>query len=168
MDESDLPEDDERGESPNQKLDRNWMELLQELRVLQTGVQILGGFLLTLPFQAKFDSLDSFQTGLYLFNVMTAALTTTVILLPVSIHRRLFRKQLKSVLVSAADSMTKMALAGVALLIVGTAVLVYDVVAGRNAAFIAGGAIVLVLLFLLLVVPWWLSYRSRRPRGTGL
>ncbi|OFI39278.1 sodium:proton antiporter [Arthrobacter sp. SW1] len=168
MDESDLPEDDERGESPNQKLDRNWMELLQELRVLQTGVQILGGFLLTLPFQAKFDSLDSFQTGLYLFNVMTAALTTTVILLPVSIHRRLFRKQLKAVLVSAADSMTKMALAGVALLIVGTAVLVYDVVAGRNAAFIAGGAIVLVLLFLLLVVPWRLSYRSRRPRGTGL
>ncbi|MGW9413705.1 DUF6328 family protein [Arthrobacter cupressi] len=160
-------QDDDRGESRNQKLDRNWMELLQELRVLQTGVQILAGFLLTLPFQAKFDSLDSFQVGLYLFNVMAAALTTAVILLPVSVHRRLFRKRLKSVLVSSADNMAKTALCGVAVLIVGTAVLVYDVVAGRDAALIAGISIVVVLLFLLLAIPLWLSYRSRRPPGHG-
>ncbi|WP_115790201.1 DUF6328 family protein [Arthrobacter silvisoli] len=167
MDDMEFLEDDKRGESPNQKLDRNWMELLQELRVLQTGVQILAGFLLTLPFQAKFDTLDSVQVALYLFNVMVAALTTALILLPVSVHRRLFRKRLKSVLVASADFMAKTALGGVAVLIVGTALLVYDVVAGRSAALIAGGAIVLVLLFLLLVVPLWLSYRSRRPRGTG-
>jgi len=168
MDETWIPEDDDRGESPNQKLDRNWMELLQELRVLQTGVQILAGFLLTLPFQAKFETLDSFQVGLYLFNVMVAALTTALILLPVSVHRRLFRKRLKSVLVASADFMAKSALCGVAVLIVGTALLVFDVVAGRGAALIAGGAIVLVLLVLLLAVPLWLSYRSRRPPGPGL
>lgn len=162
MDETIFPEDDDRGESPNQKLDRNWMELLQELRVLQTGVQILAGFLLTLPFQAKFDTLDSFQVCLYLFNVMAAALTTAVILLPVSVHRRLFRKRLKGVLVSSADTMAKAALCGVAVLIVGTAVLVYDVVAGRTAALIAGAAIVLALLLLLLAVPLWLSRRSGR------
>ena len=167
MDDIEFPEDDKRGESPNQKLDRNWMELLQELRVLQTGVQILAGFLLTLPFQAKFDNLDSFQVGVYLFNVMVAALTTALILLPVSVHRRLFRKRLKSVLVSSADFMAKSALCGVAVLIVGTATLVYDVVAGRSAALIAGAAIVLVLLILLLLVPMWLNYRSRRPPGTG-
>ncbi|WP_120521771.1 DUF6328 family protein [Arthrobacter celericrescens] len=165
MDDMEFLEDDKRGESPNQKLDRNWMELLQELRVLQTGVQILAGFLLTLPFQAKFDTLDSFQVALYLFNVMVAALTTALILLPVSVHRRLFRKRLKSVLVASADFMAKSALSGVAVLIVGTALLVYDVVAGRSAALIAGGAIVVVLVFLLLVVPLWLSNRSRRPPG---
>jgi glucan phosphoethanolaminetransferase (alkaline phosphatase superfamily) len=168
MDDIGIPEDDDRGESPNQKLDRNWMELLQELRVLQTGVQILAGFLLTLPFQAKFATLDSFQVGLYLFNVMAAALTTSLILLPVSVHRRLFRKRLKSVLVASADAIAKTALFGVAVLIVGTAVLVYDVVAGRGAALVAGAAIVLVLLFLLLAVPVWLSFRSRRPPGPDL
>ena len=50
-----------RNETAEEKLDRNWMELLQELRVLQTGVQILAGFLLTLPFQARFETLTDFQ-----------------------------------------------------------------------------------------------------------
>ena len=78
-----------RNESAVEKLDRNWMELLQELRVLQTGVQILAGFLLTLPFQSRFETLDDYQTTLYLANVALAALTTALILLPVSVHRRL-------------------------------------------------------------------------------
>ena len=65
---------DGRNETAIEKLDRNWMELLQELRVLQTGVQILAGFLLTLPFQSRFESLDDFQTNLYLANVALAAL----------------------------------------------------------------------------------------------
>ena len=108
------------------------MELLQELRVLQTGVQILAGFLLTLPFQARFATLDSFQTTLYLACVVLAALTTAMILLPVSVHRRLFRLRLKATLVSSADRITKVALAGVALLSVGTSALVFDVTAGRT------------------------------------
>ena len=52
------PDDDGRGESSNQRLDRNWQEMLQELRVMQTGIQILTGFLLTLPFQSRFEELD--------------------------------------------------------------------------------------------------------------
>ncbi len=91
------------------------MELLQELRVLQTGVQILAGFLLTLPFQSRFETLDDFQVTLYLANVALAALTTALILLPVSVHRRLFRLRLKATLVSSADRITKVALAGVGL-----------------------------------------------------
>src|SRR6188472_4375105 len=76
-----------RDESRAERMDRNWVELLQELRVLQTGVQILAGFLLTLPFQARFETLDGYQIGLYLANVIVAALTTASILLPVSLHR---------------------------------------------------------------------------------
>ena len=106
-----------RNESTEERMDRNWMELIQELRVLQTGVQILGGFLLTLPFQERFELLDDWQRSLYLFNVMVAALTTVLIVLPVSVHRRLFRRGLKAVLVSSADTITKWALAGVAILI---------------------------------------------------
>jgi hypothetical protein len=142
-----------RNESVEEQMDRNWMELIQELRVLQTGVQILAGFLLTLPFQAKFDSLDNFQVGLYLTNVILAALTTALILLPVSVHRRLFRKRLKATLVSSADRITKVALAGVALLSAGTSALVFDVAAGRNAGITAGAALLSVLIILLVYVP---------------
>lgn len=150
-----------RHETVDQQMDRNWMELLQELRVLQTGVQILAGFLLTLPFQARFATLDGFQTGLYLANVVLAALTTALILLPVSVHRRLFRKRLKATLVSSADTIAKLALGGVGLLSVGTSSLVFDVTAGRSAGLIAGGTLLAVLIALLVYVPLRLNKRAR-------
>jgi Family of unknown function (DUF6328) len=142
-----------RNESVEEKMDRNWMELLQELRVLQTGVQILAGFLLTLPFQSRFETLDDFQVNLYLANVALAALTTALILLPVSVHRRLFRLRLKATLVSSADRIAKVALAGVGLLSVGTSALVFDVTAGRTAGLTAGAVLLVALLILLVYVP---------------
>lgn len=156
-----------RNESTEERMDRNWMELIQELRVLQTGVQILGGFLLTLPFQERFEDLDDWQRGLYLFNVMAAALTTSLIVLPVSVHRRLFRQGLKSTLVSSANIITKFALFGVAILIVGSASLVFDVVAGRTAGLVSGGVIILVLLVLVLGTPIWLHRRALRNHDNG-
>jgi glucan phosphoethanolaminetransferase (alkaline phosphatase superfamily) len=149
-----------RNETREEQLDRNWAELLQELRVLQTGVQILAGFLLTLPFQQRFEKLDDFQVNLYLTNVVVAALTTAFILLPVSVHRRLFRKRLKETLVSSADSITKIALAGVGLLSAGTAALVFDVTAGRSAGLTAGGTLMAVLVVLLVYVPLHLNRRA--------
>ncbi len=149
-----------RNETREEQLDRNWAELLQELRVLQTGVQILAGFLLTLPFQQRFEDLDGFQVTLYLVNVVIAALTTAFILLPVSVHRRLFRKRLKETLVSSADTITKIALAGVATLSVGTTALVFDVTAGRSAGLITGGVLLAILLVLLIYVPLRLSRRA--------
>jgi hypothetical protein len=149
-----------RNETREEQLDRNWAELLQELRVLQTGVQILAGFLLTLPFQERFEDLDDFQVNLYLVNVVIAALTTAFILLPVSVHRRLFRKRLKETLVSSADTITKIALGGVALLSTGTAALVFDVTLNRSAGFTAGGALLGVLLVLLVYVPLHLNRRA--------
>lgn len=149
-----------RNETREEQLDRNWAELLQELRVLQTGVQILAGFLLTLPFQERFKDLDDFQVNLYLANVVIASLTTAFILLPVSVHRRLFRKRLKETLVSSADTITKIALGGVGLLSAGTAALVFDVTLNRSAGLTAGGALLGVLLVLLVYVPLHLNRRA--------
>ena len=88
----DEPSDDEldyeRDESDSERLDRSWTELLQELRVSQTGVQLIAGFLLTLPFQDRFKELDSLQVGVYLGLVLLAGLTTGLTLTPISIHRR--------------------------------------------------------------------------------
>ncbi len=147
------PLSDGRNESVEEQMDRNWGELLQELRVLQTGVQILAGFLLTLPFQSRFETLDDFQVGLYLTNVALAALTTATILLPVSVHRRLFRKRMKATLVDSASRIAKVSLAGVGLLSVGTTALIFDVTAGRTAGFTAGATLLGVLLVLLVLVP---------------
>lgn len=149
-----------RNETREEQLDRNWAELLQELRVLQTGVQILAGFLLTLPFQQRFEELDDWEVGLYLVNVVIAALTTAFILLPVSVHRRLFRKRLKETLVSSADSITKIALGGIALLSAGTAALVFDVAAGRPAGITAGVALLGVMVVMLVFVPLRLNKRA--------
>ena len=150
-----------RNETREEQLDRNWAELLQELRVLQTGVQILAGFLLTLPFQQRFEELDDFEVTLYLVNVVIATLTTAFILLPVSVHRRLFRQRLKETLVSSADTITKVALAGVGMLSVGTAALVFDVTAGRSAGLTAGLILLAVLLVLLIYVPLRLNRRAQ-------
>ncbi|MCU1540136.1 MAG: sodium:proton antiporter [Arthrobacter sp.] len=153
-----------RNESVEEKMDRNWMELLQELRVLQTGVQILAGFLLTLPFQARFETLDDFQVNLYLANVALAALTTALILLPVSVHRRLFRLRLKATLVSSADRIAKVALACVGLLSVGTSAMVFDVTAGRTAGLTAGATLLAALLILLVYLPNRLRQRASKGK----
>lgn len=131
--------------------------------MLQTGVQLLAGFLLTLPFQARFETLDTYQTTLYLANVALAALTTSLILLPVSVHRRLFRLHLRDALVSSADRIAKVALGGIGLLSVGTSALVFDVTAGRTAGLTAGAVLLGVLLILLAYVP----SKLRRQAGKG-
>ena len=111
--------DDGRDESPLQRADRNWNELTQELRVTQTGTQILTAFLLTLPFQPRFAELTTGQIVLYLLLVVLSVLTTTLMVAPVSIHRFLFGQGRKIELVRVASRLTAAALvtpAGTALI----------------------------------------------------
>ena len=87
---------DGRDETENERMDRNWNELLQELRVTQTGTQVLSGFLLTLAFQPRFASLDSFEHGLYVGLVLLAGMTIVAGLAPVNLHRSVFRRGMKA------------------------------------------------------------------------
>src|SRR5689334_24297584 len=98
--------DDERDETETERLDRKWNDLLQELRVMQTGAQLTAGFLLTLPFQTGFTKLDDFQRGLYLVLVLLAALTTTLILSALAVHRYLSSDQFTEKVVTNAHLMT--------------------------------------------------------------
>src|SRR6478752_8344398 len=79
-------------ETPTQRADRNWDELLQELRVAQTGVQVLTGFLLTLPFQARFTHLDAVQQATYLTAVVLGVVSIALLIAPLSSHRLLFHQ----------------------------------------------------------------------------
>jgi len=95
--------DDDRNESPQQRDDRNLMELLQELRVAGLGVQVLFGFLLSLPFTTRFIRLSPSQRGLYVADLLLAALSTALLLAPVAYHRLVFRQHLKERLVRMAN-----------------------------------------------------------------
>jgi hypothetical protein len=136
--------DDGREETESERLDRNWAELLQELRVVQTGTQILTGFLLTLVFQQRFTELDSYQVEIYLILVALSALATVLALTPVSLHRALFRLRAKPQIVRFTNVILELTLVVVGLTLTGTTLLVFDVVAGQLAGLIAG-SVTLVL-----------------------
>ena len=139
------PRDDGRDESPNQRLDRNWIEILQELRVTQTGTQILTGFLLSLAFQPRFVTLAAYQQRIYVGLVVVAVLTTALGLAPVSLHRSLFRRRAKSLVVSTGHVVLRLVLLGVGLVLTGTTLLVVDVVLGLRAGLVVGAATALLL-----------------------
>ncbi len=158
-DDLDADPTDGRRETETERLDRNWAELLQELRVTQTGTQILTGFLLTLAFQPRFADLDAFQMDVYLALVGLAVLSTALGLAPVSLHRGLFRRRAKKQLVEGASRLLNLTLICVGLLISGVALLIFDVVLGRTAGIVTGIVSAIVLAGLWLALPL-----STRPR----
>jgi hypothetical protein len=152
---------DGRPESPAQRADRNWNDILQELRVLQTGTQILTGFLLALAFQAAFADLVPAQRTFYLALVCLAALSAVVALAPVALHRAVFHLQVKPALVRFGHDALRGALALVSILLVGVVVFVFDVVVGFAAAVTAGVVLGVVILLLWVVVPVFVRRRGR-------
>lgn len=149
---ADAVPNDGRDETENQRMDRNWNEMLQEFRVTQTGTQILSGFMLTLPFQTRFATLDAFERGVYVTLVLLAAVTIVLGLAPVNLHRALFRHRLKPSIVAFGHHMLRAQLIGVSLIVVGTVLLVLDVAVDRRAG-IVGASLVLVLILAAAVVP---------------
>ena len=144
---------DDRNETEDEKLDRKWGDLLQELRVMQTGAQLTAGFLLTLPFTTKFPSLDGFQETLYLVLVVVAALTTAVVITPVAVHRRISGHHVKEKLVATAHKLVGVGLTLLAILVTGIVVLIFDVVVDRPMALVVGAVVAAILAALLLALP---------------
>jgi hypothetical protein len=144
-----------RGETPMQRADRAYGEILQELRVAQTGVQILFAFLLALAFQARFGSITSFQRGTYVVTLMLCAGATALLIAPAAFHRVIYRKRLKQDLVRVAN---RLALSGLVLLLLSMAsavLLIMDVVLGLVPA------IVLAAVVLVWFTMWWFALPLR-------
>jgi hypothetical protein len=159
------PDDPLSSAELNQVLDRNWNELLQELRVAQTGTQILTGFLLTLPFSSGFPKLGDGQQRLYLVVLLGSVIATGLNVAPVAYHRILFRRRKRRWLVSAANIAARAALVMLALDSAAVVLLVFDVVVGRVAAVIAAAAVLIFLFALWGAIPLAerTSASSRRP-----
>jgi hypothetical protein len=154
---------DGRHETQTERLDRNWGSLVQELRVTQTGTQILTGFLLTLAFQQRFARLDTVQVDIYLALVIVAALTTALGLTPVAIHRALFRRRAMERLVATGNVILKLTLACVGLILSGTTLFIFSVVVSTNAGIVAGVAAFVGALILWLVIPF--GVRPSHPQA---
>jgi hypothetical protein len=129
-----------RNETPLERCDRNLVELLQEVRVAQTGVQVLFGFLLTVPFTVRFDDITATQRAVYFVTLMLAGLAAVLLIAPTSHHRLLFRCGDKERLVMVANRYAIAGLVAVAGAMVGAVLLVSLLVVGGVGAAVASVA----------------------------
>jgi hypothetical protein len=156
-------QEDDRQESHAERLDRNWVELIQELRVAQTGVQVLAGFLLTLPFSSRFGSIGHGHRLTYLVAFSLAVITVGLMTAPVALHRFLFGRHEKDVLVRAGDTFAKSGMAAMGLTLVTVVVLIFGVVVDDLAGLVAGALVFLFYLLAWVVLPLRLMGRSEHP-----
>jgi hypothetical protein len=152
-----------RAEAPLQRADRNFAELLQELRVAQTGVQILFAFLLTLSFMDRFAAIDAFQRGVYVFTLVASAVTVALLIAPVAVHRLLFQRGRKRELVRVGHRLALSGLLSLAATMLAGMLLVLDVVVGRVAAVSVIAVLAAVFVALWVGLPLRLRRGERSP-----
>jgi hypothetical protein len=152
----------ERDETDAERQDRNYAELLQELRVAQTGVQILFAFLLTIAFQQRFTTLGSVMRCLYVGTLCSAAIAAALFIAPAAAHRVVFRRHLKPELVSLTGRLAAAGLGFLALTMLGSVLLVVDLVSNPGAAWIVTAALGGLFAWLWYLLPYrWLT--AKRP-----
>jgi MFS family permease len=134
---------EERDETEAQRIDRNWIELLQELRIVQTGGQVFTGFLLVVPFQDRFADLSGSGRALYLVVLSLALGSTVVLLAPVMIHRAVFRSHRKDRVLRLSATLAMVGLVG----------LVFTLVLGTVPGLAAAAVMAALVAAMLFVVP---------------
>jgi Family of unknown function (DUF6328) len=161
-------EESELGHDPSEsefdRRNRNFAELLQELRVAQTGVQILFAFLLTLPFSNRFSQTTHLDRVVYVVTLVAAAAATAFLIAPVSYHRIVFREGRKSEVLAIANGMAQFGLLCLLVSLLGALFLAIDVVTGEPVVAIVTGAVGVLYVTLWYVLPI-LHPRLRLPRG---
>ncbi|MFI9366289.1 DUF6328 family protein [Kitasatospora sp. NPDC053057] len=151
-------------ENPAVRADRRLVELLQELRVLQTGVQIVFAFLLGVAFTPRFAELSDAQQDIYVATLLLAVVAAAVLATPVALHRGLFRHPGKARIVDVSARIAQFGLLLLASALTGAVLLVLDVVLGAPAAVAISAVIALIFAALWFVLPWSVRRATReRP-----
>lgn len=150
-----------RDETAVQRSDRQFGELLQELRVALPGVQVLFAFLLIVPFSARFGETTDFQQGVYFVTLLSTTIATVLLMAPTAMHRLRFRRGEKDDIVEESHRLTLAGLAALGVAITCAMVLVTDVLFDAWAALVVGAAVLA-----LIVGFWWILPLSRSgPRS---
>jgi hypothetical protein len=147
------PAVDGRPETELQRWDRNFTELLQELRVAQTGVQILFGFLLTVPFSSRFGQASTLQVAVYTITMLACAVAAALLIAPVSYHRRVFRQGRKAQVVRRTDRLARAGLLALLVAMCGVVFLLLDVIEGLAVACPLTAAVAVMYVLLWYVLP---------------
>lgn len=140
---------DARDETRHERLDRELIELLNELRVALPGVQVLFAFLLTVPFSSRFESLDDLQRNTFLVTFLLTTVATALLMTPAAFHRLRFRQDDKEALLQLSN---RFAIAGIAILAVAIASVVFMV---GELMVSTGAALILAICVLLMFVGFW-------------
>ncbi|MET9661623.1 DUF6328 family protein [Streptomyces sp. NPDC006510] len=156
--------DDGRDETPEERADRRWTDLLQELRVAQTGVQILFGFLLAVVFQPRFAELSDTDRTIYVVTVMLGSATAAVLIGPVSYHRLLTGRRLKPQTVTWASRMTVLGLVLLFCTMCSALLLILRVALHNSVALWLVGGMALWFLICWFIFPAWALARSASVR----
>jgi hypothetical protein len=125
-----------RTEEEQEKLDRRWQELLNELRVALPGVQVLFAFLLAVPFQQRFAEIDTFQRTTYFVTLLLAAASTVCLIAPSAYHRVLFHQGEKPHIIEMGNRFAIAGLVFLALAMNSAIVLVTDVIYTKDTVFL--------------------------------
>jgi hypothetical protein len=126
-----------RLESEEERADRNLSDLLQELRVVLPGVQVLFAFLLTVPFTNRFSDLSPFEEKLYYGVLIAVALATVLLVAPTVGHRILFRRQQKEYIVTLSNNLALIGMALLAVSMCGAIALITDFLFGGTTAIVS-------------------------------
>jgi hypothetical protein len=154
---------DGRNETPLERCDRNLVEMLQEVRVVQTGVQVLFAFLLTAPLANRFAELSSFQRYDYFLTLLFAGAAAILLIAPTAYHRILFRCGDKEHLVQVANRFTLAGLAFVALSMLGALLLVTDLMFDGAVVFATVGIAAVGCVVCWCALPLLRRATLRRP-----
>ena len=145
--------------SSEQTINRNWTELVQELRAIQIGVQVLIGFLLALPYSGRFTELDRAERVAYQVVLGLSVAATMAVLAPVAYHRILFRRGLRPWLVETANRVARAGLVLAALSMCGVVFLCFDLASGIAAGLTASVLALVGYVVLWVAVPWFAHRR---------
>jgi hypothetical protein len=151
--------DDRSQESPKERVNRELIELLNELRVALPGVQVLFAFLLAVPFSQGWTRVNSFQRDLFFGTLLATALSSALLIAPSAYHRIHFRQQNKEELLITSNKLSIAGLAFLALAMIGAVVLISDFLFEPAAAVVFGVGVGGVFVWFWLALP--LSRRIR-------
>ena len=154
-------------ETHKERVDRELMELLNELRVALPGVQILFAFLLIVPFQQAMGQATDFQRDVYFLTLVAVCVATGLLIAPAAQHRVLFRQQNKEALLHRSNRSAYAGVLALAVAVVCAVLLVTDVLFSRTQAWLTAGAVAALLAWWWIAVPFWQRSHDKQEDVDG-
>ena len=152
------------GETHKERVDRELLELLNELRVALPGVQFLFAFLLIVPFQETIDRTTDFQRDVYYLTLLAAAVATGLLIAPAAQHRIQFRQHDKENLLRRSNRSALAGLLVLAVAITCAVLLIVDVLFTRERAYVTAGVVGLLLAWWWIRVPFWMRAQNKQDQ----